>query len=105
MAKRKKKDELPPCIHCGKVFVVEVRWCMKCEDHLGSMSWAMKESTCDRCHTGANDAYLKRKATAQERLEKALLAQKDPKTWGPSKLVEAYAEWIASKEYVARFMK
>ena len=103
MAKKKKKDVLPPCLHCGVVFFVVVKWCAKCEDHIGDTNWTGKHETCDDCASGRNDAYLKHKKGSPARVAKALEDMKDPANWGCDTAVKAYEHWIASPEYARRF--
>lgn len=101
----KKKEPAPKnlCPHCTKEFPVAVRWCTKCEDHMGSDSWLLGKDVCDRCHTGDNDYYLKRKKGRDKRIAAALEKQKDPKNWCDCGVVEAYEKWVASEQYIRRF--
>ena len=102
MAKKKKSIE-PPCLHCSVIFPVAVRWCSKCESHMGADSWGTGHDICDRCASGANDDYLKRKEGQAERIADALERQKDPANWLKNGVVEAYEAWINSPEYARRF--
>jgi hypothetical protein len=105
VAKRKKKEEVPPCLHCSKVFQFVVKFCPKCEDHFELGSWAKGGDICDRCASGANDEYLERRKGSPARVAQALEDMKDPTNWSDlcGGAVERYKAWVASPEFAKRF--
>jgi hypothetical protein len=101
--KKKKKDLLPPCQHCGHVFDVKVCWCAKCETHVGAWERLDGDNVCDMCASGANDEYLIKRAGSAERIAAALEASRDQKNWSKDGVVEAFERWVNSPEYAKRF--
>ena len=90
MATKKKPIEALPCPHCSKTFLVTVRWCGHCEGHVGLQGWMTGHDVCDRCASGKNEWYLKRRGGREERVAKFLADANDPSKWKHSGLVEAY---------------
>lgn len=90
------------CMHCSTEFKVRVRWCTKCESHMGLDNFRQAQDMCDRCTSGENDAYLERKATIAQRVAAAvakIVAEHGPISEpfkGP--LVAAYDSWVKSPE-------
>jgi hypothetical protein len=107
MAKKKAVSTKGVCLHCQVEFPIQVRWCAKCECHTGSDSWNGGHDVCDRCHSGDNDYYLKRKKGSAKRIEKELARiQKEHGPIGtgePAPLVVAFEKWVASEQYKRRF--
>jgi hypothetical protein len=106
MAKKKAPTVKNVCSHCQKEFLVPIRWCQNCEDHMGPDSFAMGKDICDRCHAGDNDDYIKHKKGSAKRIEKELeRIQKEhgPIGSSPGPLVLAYEKWVASEQYNRRF--
>lgn len=102
MAKRKKKEAAPPCLHCSVVFQFAVKFCPQCQDHFELGAWAKGGDICDRCASGANDEYLKKKVGRDGRLVEALAENAVRVHRGPD-LGALYKAWVDSPEFAKRF--
>lgn len=103
MGRKKKEVVKNICTHCQKEFAFAIRWCQKCEDHSAADSWVLGKDVCDRCSTGENDEYIKRKKGRDKRIAAALERMKDPTTWCDCGAVEKYEAWCKSEAYKHRF--
>ncbi len=107
MAKKKLPAVKNICLHCQAEFVIAIRWCTQCESHMGTDGWNTGHDVCDRCHSGENDMYLKRKKGSAKRIEKELARiQKEHGPIGtgePGPMMVAYEKWVASEQYKRRF--
>lgn len=100
---RKPKVEPFRCTHCGRSFQFLVKWCSSCLDHYSADNWTQGKDICDRCHSGDNDAYLKRKKASEARMAKFLEGIKDPANWLDTDAPEKFQAWVNSPEYKDRF--
>src|SRR5579863_1013279 len=102
MAKKKKVVAGFPCVHCGVEFRTKLRWCPKCEDHMGEFEFLAGKDMCDRCDSGKNDAYIQRRKGRAWRVAEAV-AEAMAKDTSGSPLIAAFEAWCASPEYARRF--